>query len=182
MSESPEAVDRGLMIACAVIWLLVLGMVVAATVALIDLGRGHPSGENGSGAPWLLYSIIAISAVVIAAAIPLLLRARRVVAEVPSVPVPATVAHPDPAGQPVRHTASVLPAATVDRIWLRCGLGVLAATGVAMLAVALAAYLLAVDVDGGAWGALGVGALITVAMAALPVYCLRQLRAALGAV
>ena len=48
-----------------------------------------------------------------------------------------------------------------------------------MVAVALAAYLLAVESDGGAWAALAVAAVITVAMAAIPVLYLRQLNAAL---
>jgi len=197
VTASPETVDRGLITACAVIWLLVLGTGVAATVALVDLGRGHPSGENGSSTPWLLYVIIAVSALVIALAIPLLLRARRnALSETgavsapplrtPSALTPAASVAPvdrDPPGypgpMPARHTTSALSAEVLDRMWLRCGLGVLTATGVAMVAVALAAYLLAVESDSGAWAALAVAAVITVAMAAIPVFYLRQLKAAL---
>jgi Protein of unknown function (DUF2561) len=193
---SPETVDRALITACAVIWLLALGMGVAATVALVDLGRGHPSGETGSSTPWLLYVIIAVSALVIALAIPLLLRARRnALSEAGAVSVPprassaltpapsVTLADRDPPGypgpMPARHTTSTLSAEMLDRMWLRCGIGVLTATGVAMVAVALAAYLLSAESDGGAWAALAVAGVITVAMTAIPVFYLRQLKAAL---
>jgi len=189
-SGTPQSLDRALVIACAAIWLLVVGMGVAAAVALADLGRGHSAGESGSGTSWLLYVVIAVSALVIVLAVPLLLRARNA----------ATAGAPDPAAAPPRR-AAVLPADhespgyvepnrgraapkvpgdVLDRIWLRCGAGVIAATGAAMLAVALAAYLLAVDSDTAAWVALGVSALITAAMCAIPVLSLRQLQAELG--
>jgi Protein of unknown function (DUF2561) len=196
-TASPETVDRALITACAVIWLLALGTGVAATVALVDLGRGHPPGETGSSTPWLLYVIIAVSALVIALAIPLLLRARRnALGETGAVSAPprassaaltpaASVALVDrdppgyPGPMPARLTSSALSAEMLDRMWLRCGLGVLTATGVAMVAVALAAYLLSVESDSGAWAALAVAAVITVAMTAIPVFYLRQLKAAL---
>lgn len=77
-SRSPETTDRALIVACAVVWLLALGFFVAAGVALTDLGRGQPQAPTAEGAtPWLLYSVIGVSAVVIVAAVPLLLRARR---------------------------------------------------------------------------------------------------------
>src|ERR671918_479499 len=73
-----NGLDRLLVGACAVIWLAVIGMGVAATVALVELGSGR-AGEpaQGSKTPWVLYAIIGISAVIIVASIPLLLRARR---------------------------------------------------------------------------------------------------------
>lgn len=191
VSGSPESLDRALITACAVVWLLVLGMGVAATVALVDLGRGHPTGDPSAGTPWLLYVIIGVSAVVIALAIPLLLRARRAALQDQAVAgtagtsaaLSAPAADRDPPGypgpMPARASATALPAEFLDRIWLRCGIGVLTATGAAMLAVALAAYLLAVDAGTGAWSALGVAGVITVGMAAIPVLCLRQLKAAL---
>jgi hypothetical protein len=76
-----DRVDRILLGACAGIWLAALGAGVAAVVALVDLGRGHfePSGESET--PWLLYTVIGISAAVIIAAVPLLLRARRTAME-----------------------------------------------------------------------------------------------------
>src|ERR1700682_5005509 len=76
-TRSADGVDRGLLALCAVIWLGVLGSGVAATVALVDLGRGHPASSGGSHTPWLLYAVIGASALVIVGAVPLLLRARR---------------------------------------------------------------------------------------------------------
>lgn len=190
-ADSPESVDRALIVACAVAWLAALGVGVAATVALAQLGRGATGGQDGagSGTPWLLYVVIGVSAAVIVAAVPLLLRARQsaqLESEEPgaSGPLPART-------RPARSTAAAggavtqdsaadtraLPAEVLDRILLRVGLGVLTATGAAMTAVALAAYLLAVGSDGAAWAAIGVGAVITVAMAAIPVLHLRELAA-----
>lgn len=72
-----DNLDRILLAVCAAIWLAVLGSAVAATVALVDLGRGHPESSSTSGTPWLLYTVIGVSALVIIGAIPLLVRARR---------------------------------------------------------------------------------------------------------
>lgn len=72
-----DRTDRILLGACAAIWLVALGTGVAATVALVDLGRGHAESSGDAGTPWLLYTVIGISAVVIIGAVPLLLRARR---------------------------------------------------------------------------------------------------------
>jgi Protein of unknown function (DUF2561) len=189
LSRSPQTVDRGLVTACAVIWLLVLGMGVAATVALVDLGRSHPVGIAETS--WPLYVVIAVSVLVIAVSIPLLLRARQSALRESSVvgspalvlSVPAA-AGGDPPGypgpMPARHSSAALPAEVLDRMWLRCGLGVLAVMGLAMFAVALATYLLAVESNGAATAMLGVAAVITVAMAAVPEMYLRQLRAALA--
>ncbi len=76
-SNDADNVDRILLAACAVIWLAALGSAVAATVALVDLGNGHQESSSDSGTPWLLYGVIAVSALVIVGAIPLLVRARR---------------------------------------------------------------------------------------------------------
>jgi hypothetical protein len=72
-----DRVDRILLGACAAIWLAALGAAVAAVVALVDLGRGHLESSGESETPWLLYTIIGVSAAVIIGAVPLLLRARR---------------------------------------------------------------------------------------------------------
>ena len=82
-SEGADNLDRILLAACAAIWLAVLGSAVAATVALVDLGRGHPESSTTSGTPWLLYTVIGVSALVIIGAIPLLVRARRASLEDP---------------------------------------------------------------------------------------------------
>jgi hypothetical protein len=77
-SLAPDYVDRILLGVCAIIWLAVIGVGVAATVVLADLGAGQRAGDaGGSHTPWLLYAIIAISALIIVGAVPLLLRARR---------------------------------------------------------------------------------------------------------
>ncbi len=82
-ADNADNVDRVLLAACAAIWLAVLGSGVAATVALVDLGRGHPASSTTSGTPWLLYTVIGVSALVIIGAIPLLVRARRTALEPP---------------------------------------------------------------------------------------------------
>ena len=78
-----DRTDRILLGSCAGIWLAALGAGVAATVALVDLGSGRSEPSGDSGTPWLLYTVIAISALVIIGAVPLLLRARREAAAEP---------------------------------------------------------------------------------------------------
>ena len=209
--RSPDAVDRALVIGCAVIWLAVIGVGVAATVALVDLSTGHqPEVGPGSQTPWLLYVVIAVSAVIIVGAIPLLLRARRsALAEPPHAPVrpvprtanyaPAGSARPgeeEPtqqlrvfgsAGGPVDRSAAggrsprssrlALAPESIERMWLRATVAIGGAMGVAMLAVAAATYLLAVDEDNAAWAALVIAAIVTVGMPVIPWLFLRQLRA-----
>jgi Protein of unknown function (DUF2561) len=94
-----DRVDRILLGACAAIWLVALGAGVAATVALVDLGSGHPQSTGESETPWLLYSIIGVSAAVIAGAVPLLLRARRA-AQADPAPAPARTPVRTAVGQP----------------------------------------------------------------------------------
>jgi hypothetical protein len=72
-----DRTDRILLAACAGIWLVALGTAVAAVVALVDLGSSQQEASGGSGTPWLLYVVIAVSAAVIIGAVPLLIRARR---------------------------------------------------------------------------------------------------------
>src|SRR5262249_10338212 len=79
-------VNRALLAACAVVWLAVIGMSVAAIVALVELGTGR-AGDPApdSGTPWGLYLVIGISAAIIVASIPLLLRARRAAQQPPAL-------------------------------------------------------------------------------------------------
>lgn len=72
-----DRTDRLLLGGCAAVWLAALGAAVAAVVALIDLSRGHATSAAESGTPWVLYTVIGVSAAVIVASVPLLLRARR---------------------------------------------------------------------------------------------------------
>jgi hypothetical protein len=214
-TDSPENLDRILLVACAVIWLAVLGSGVAATVALVDLARGHPASSVTSDTPWLLYTVIGVSALVIVGAIPLLLRARRTaladprpqaraggvrpspgrpqapsrVGEAPTEklrgygpvahPVRSRGAYPVPAAAPSTFNAA-LPAA-VDRVWVRCAVVIAGAMGVALVAVHIATYLMAVGNDGPAWIAYGAAGLVTLAMPVITWVFLRQLRAMLDA-
>ena len=200
--RSPETVDRIMVGACGAIWLVLLVVSVIATVALVELGRGHRSGGSGHS-PWLLYSIIAVSAVVIAGAIPLLLRARRAAgmarpsehgpAEAPSVPIrpiearteklrvfgtsvdPYEKSRPEPLPSVSRVSTAVL-----DRLWLRGTVSLLGATGLALIGVAAGTYLLAQSSVTGAWIALGLAGAITLAMPAILIFFHRQVGEASG--
>jgi hypothetical protein len=216
--RSPQTVDRILVGVCGAIWLVLLAVTVIAVVALVDLGRGHTLAGEGKQTPWVLYSVIAVSAVIIVGAIPLLIRARRAAMAEPVLPpddaaVKAAAAAPQtPARAPVRlaeapteklkvfgatvdpyepyqpafaqSSASrrgdlLLPATQLDRLWLRGTATLMSAIGLALIGVSLATYLLAAANETGAWVALGVAAVVTVAMPVIPVFYLRQLRAAL---
>ena len=158
------------------------------------LASGHPSGPERHSS-WLLYSIIAVSALIIIGAIPLLLRARRsagvetgdsesaaeVRAPVPAVEAPTEkirVFGVDPYAErvpEVARTAPVVPSGVLDRLWLRGTTSLLTAMGLALTAVAVATYLLAVAKDTGAWAGLGVAGVITIAMPAVLVFHQRML-------
>lgn len=193
----PEVIDRILIGACAAIWLVLLGVSVAAAVALSDLGRGfHRAIGGGSHTTWVLYAVIVVSALIIAGAIPVLLRARRMAQADPAVrtaTAPAralgrTALRP---GGPGARTAterarahavqSAEPAAewsgaAVDRVWLR-GTVILAGTmGAALIAVAAATYLMAVGHDGASWVGYVLAGLVTAAMPAVEWFYVRQLR------
>lgn len=214
--RSPETVDRLLVGVCGAIWLVLLAVSVTAIVALVDLARDHPLGEEGAQTPWLLYSVIVVSALVILGAIPLLIKARRAaladaqnaggaVATVTAPPSPRATApgrvseapteklrvfgaavdpyeryQPDFAqSSAARRADPLIPATDLDRLWLRCTVTIVGAIGLALIGVSTATYLLAVDNDTTAWVALGLAALITVAMPVVPVFYLRQLHGAL---
>lgn len=186
-----DGTDRILLGACVAAWLAALGAGVAAVVALVDLGRNHSEGSGPSGTPWLLYTVIGISAVVIVGAVPLLLRARaqagsRQQPQSPHSPVgPAEstpgrrVVTPARTSEPPllvsRYGGDDVAAAAVEQVWLRYTLAITAAIGAATAAIGVATYLMATESDLGAWICYGVAGLITVAMVALPVLALRQL-------
>jgi hypothetical protein len=188
----PEVIDRILVGACAAIWLVLLGVSVAAAVALADLGRGFHRMAGSSHTTWVLYAVIIISALIIAGAIPVLLRARRMAQAdraVPSARVPGRPplrpgaptartlaerarAHPVQAAQP----AAEWSGAAVDRVWLR-GTVILAGTmGAALIAVAAATYLMAVGHDGPSWVGYVLAGLVTAAMPVVEWLHVRQLR------
>jgi hypothetical protein len=189
----PDVIDRILLGACAAVWLVLLGVSVAAAVALVDLGRGYHKTAGGSHTSWVLYAVIIVSALIIAGAIPVLVRARRMgliepaartAARPPSRP-PVRLMSPAPrtaaerARQP--RTLAAEPAAewsgaAVDRIWLR-GTALLAGTmGAALIAAATATYLMAVGHDGGSWVGYGLAGAITAAMPVVEWLHVRQLR------
>lgn len=195
---APEVIDRILIGACAAIYLVLLGVSVAATVALVDLGRGFHKAASSPHTTWVLYAVIVVSALIIAAAIPMLLRARRM-----SESEPATQAMTAPArgmarpsvrsgngalrtGTERTQQATVQTATPtsdaawsseeVDRVWLR-GTVILAGTmGAALIAVATATYLMAVGYDGASWVGYGFAGVITAAMPAVEWLHIRQLR------
>ncbi|KKW62185.1 hypothetical protein AAV95_23735 [Mycolicibacterium elephantis] len=198
-----DQIDRILLGACAAIWLIALGTGVAATVALVNLGRGHAEPAGDSGTPWVLYVIIAVSALVIAGAVPLLLRARREAsAEARPATPAAEPAGPSEPGPPARgadapteklqslgatatadyaaprmqRTATPTPMeAAVDQLWLRYALVMACAIGVAMVAIGVATYLMAVDSNVAAWVFYVLAGLVTAAMPVAPWYFLREL-------
>ena len=190
-----DRTDRILLGACAAIWLAALGAGVAAVVALVDLGRGHPESSGESGTPWLLYTVIGVSAVVIIGAVPLLLRARRSAQQV-APPPPRPGARTAPPPPPARGTeaatqklrpghpstrvpitaAAAAPMTAVDQVWLRCAAVIACAMGVATAAVGVATYLMAVESDTAAWVLIVLAGLITLGMPAAPWFYLRELR------
>ncbi|OBA71210.1 hypothetical protein A5641_11090 [Mycobacterium sp. 1554424.7] len=190
----PDVIDRLLMGACAVVWLVLLGVSVAAAVALVDLGRGfHKVAGGGSHTSWVLYAVIIVSALIIAGAIPVLVRARRMgliepatrpPARAPSrapvrlmAPAPRTAA--ERARQPrvqAAEPAGEWSGAAVDRIWLRGGVLLAGTMGAALIAAATATYLMAVGHDGASWVGYGLAGVITAAMPVVEWLHVRQLR------
>ena len=179
---------------CGAIWLVLLAVSVIATVALVQLGRGGDVSGTEKQSPWLLYSIIAVSALIIAGAIPLLLRARQTALPDAATDVPAPDAPVRPTEAPteklrvfgtavdpyarkleVPTAVPRVPTTVVDRLLLRGTASLLGAMGLALIAVATATYLLANASDTAAWAALGTAAVITVAMPAILVAFQRKL-------
>ena len=203
-----DRVDRILLGACAAIWLAALGTGVAAVVALVDLARGHPESSGESAPPWLLYTVIGISALVITGAVPLLLRARRMALEGAQSPARSAVRTSQPQARgaeaptqklrvlgteaepvnprpgypaprmPITATADP-PMTAVDQLWLRCAVLIACAIGIAIVAIGVATYLMAVDSNVGAWVLYGLAGLITLGMPAVPWFYMRELRALL---
>jgi hypothetical protein len=197
-----DRTDRLLLIGAVVIWLIALGAGVAATVALVDLGRGQ-TDSGGSGTPWFLYVVIVLSAVVIAAAVPLLLRARRQSQSRQPEDTTAGAGEDGPALRPRTEaptekfrapsvgatgqgglSRALLPppgspaSPAVNRAWLRCTAGIAGAMGVATVSACVGTYLMATDSDTVAWVLHGIAVVVTVAMVGIPVYFLRELRTA----
>lgn len=179
---SPATGDRILVGACAAVWLLLVGVSVAAVVALADLGRGFHQTSANPHTSSVLYAIIVVSALTILAAIPILLRARRTTGAEPvgrSTGLVAGDGGPRPARprySPPREVIQqarterlsalrpALPDAEVDRIWLRGSVLLVGAMGLALVAVAAATYLMAIGHQGAAWAAYVIAGIVTVVM------------------
>lgn len=188
----PDVIDRILLGACAAVWLVLLGVSVAAAVALADLGRGfHSAAHNAHSTPWVLYAVIVVSALIIAGAIPVLLRARRMSkTEPPVVRSTALQGRPSvaPAGgrKVVDRVRQQRAAATgtvgewsgeaVDRIWLRGTVVLVSTMGAALIAAAAATYAMAVGHDGPSWVGYALAGLITAVLPAAEWLFVRQLR------
>lgn len=187
VKRSPENIDRILIGVCALVWLLWLGMSVAAAVALVDLGRGfHAPAHNAHTG--LLYIIIGVSALIILAAVPILLWARRTGPAPVSREVPGARSAVPP-GRPVPPAAGARPAPTgraaaaptrpglgaVDRILLRGTTELASTVGAALTIVALATYLMAVGKETAAWTGYGLAGVATILMPVVPWRYLRQL-------
>ena len=194
---TPDRTDRILVVAAVALWLTALGAGVAAVVALVDLANAHTVGAEKSDTPWLLYTVIGVSALVIIGAIPLLLKARQ--SAVASAPVrspddgarsggaPSVAQRLQPFGAPVLRRYSTPPAghrvgfptAAVEQIWLRCTASIAAAMGAAATGIGVATYLMASGHDTASWIVYAVAGVITLGMVAAPLTFLRQLHGVL---
>jgi hypothetical protein len=193
---SPDVIDRILLGACAAIWLVLIGVSVAATVALVDLGRGFHKMARNPHTTWVLYAVIVVSALIIAGAIPVLLRARRTAHPDPIVRSPALQGRPpsrpprrpgstakrsvaDPTGSPnvsAYGPDSEWSGEAVDRIWLRGTVALAGTIGIALIGVAAATYLMAVRHDGASWACYVLAGIVTAATPAIEYLHVRQLR------
>ena len=84
-------------------------------------------------------------------------------------------------GYPTREAISSPPpspvTAAVEQVWLRCAVVIAIAMGVAVLAIAVATYLMAINHDAVSWVFYVLAGIVTVGMPAIPWFYLRELRA-----
>jgi Protein of unknown function (DUF2561) len=193
---SPLATDRILVGTCAAIWLVLVGVSVAAVVALMDLGRGFNKSPDSQHTPAVLYAVIIVSALVIAGAIPVLVRARRISQDRSATrPAARSGAQTTDLGYstPRAVTAELgterlptlgsvaLSRADEDRIWLRGAVTLLAVMGGALIFVAVATYLMAIGHNGLSWTSYGLAGAITAIMPVLVWWHDRQMHRMLAA-
>jgi hypothetical protein len=192
----PDVVDRIVIGACAAVWLVLIGVSVAAAVALANLGQGYHKTGGSQHTPWVLYAVIIVSALIIAGAIPALLRARRMARAEPPAGLAGASARGTArqlarTGHPAARTATERarpariqpsgpsaesPGSAVDRIWLRGTVALTGTMGVALIGVAAATYLMAVGHDGASWVAYGLAGAVTAGLPAIEWLHVRQLR------
>jgi hypothetical protein len=99
--------------------------------------------------------------------------------------VPPTAGGPVAArpGYATREAISPQPSpvmSAVDQLWLRCAVIIAIAMGVAVVAIGVATYLMAVDSNAAAWVLYVLAGLVTLVMPAIPWFYMRQLRALLA--
>ena len=193
----PDVIDRILIGACAAIWLVLLGVSVAAAVALADLGSGLSQAAGSSA-----HHMGAVR------------RHRRLRADHRRRHPGAVAGSPHGSGRagrsvgdragavagqdPVKagrchrararrerarpHTvqaaepAAEWSGAAVDRVWLRGTVTLTGTMGAALIAVAAATYLMAVGHDGASWVGYVLAGLVTAAMPVVEWLHVRQLR------
>ncbi|MGV0636130.1 DUF2561 family protein [Mycolicibacillus trivialis] len=190
ISRSPVDTDRILIGVSAVIWLVLLGTGVAAVVSLVNLGQGDNHGDavRSGNTPWALYVIAVVSALVILAAIPVLLRARQNAAA--PAAAPRRPVRPDKYSTDIPNGGAATteklrmldPVAVtpMERIWVRGTVLLAIVVGAALTAVAIGTNLMAVGRDGVSWISYAVAGVITAAMPVIPWYFLRQLHVLLA--
>jgi hypothetical protein len=196
---TPATADRIVLGSCAVIWLALVGMSVAALVALMDLSRGFHEAKGNPHTSSVLYAIIIISALIILAAIPMLLRARRITRDGPVARSAGSPARPASSPSSTRSAGQLnvqsahgaterlttlrpaLSDAVMDRFWLRGTAALMGTMGAALLAVATATYSMAIGHDGFSWTAYAIAGAITLIMPVIPWRHVRQLRGMLAA-
>lgn len=193
---NPDLIDRVMIGACAAVWLILVGVSVAAAVTLADLGRGFHKAARTPHTTWVLYAVIIVSALIIAGAIPVLLRARRATQSEPVVrsralqggavrPPTRPAARAGARGlaesarrEPVKAYGALneWSGEAVDRIWLRGTVALTTAIGASLTAVAVGTYLLAAGHESGAWVSYGFAGAIALGLPAIEFLYVRQLR------
>lgn len=192
---NPNIIDRVMIGACAAVWLVLVGVSVAAAVALADLGRGFHKMARTPHTTWVLYAVIVVSALIIAGAIPVLLRARRMTQAEPVVRSRALQGGAVRPAKQVSRSGSRIPieqsrresvkaygaldewsGEVVDRIWLRGALALTSAIGTSLIAVAVATYLMAAGHEGASWVSYGFAGVIAAGLPAIEILYVRQLR------
>jgi len=209
-SRGPVQLDRILLGACAVVWLAALGAGVAAGVTLSDMGSAHAESSHSTPWPLYTVIAVSAAVIIGAVPLLLRARRGAAVPSVPvfGAESGASSAAPAPVGRNVEpgfgeaattklrsfndpavrgysaspaHSMVGFPVAAVDQWWLRSTVGIATAMGAATLFVFLATYVMADAHDALSWMLYGLAGLCTAAMVVIPWYCLRELRAALGA-
>lgn len=190
---NPDVIDRIIVGACAAIWLVLVGVSVAAAVALSDLARGFHKMSRTPHTTWVLYAVIVVSALIIAGAIPVLLRARQKTQIEPVVrsralqgrgearPVgrqPTRTGHEPARREPVKAYAAAgeWSGEVVDRIWMRGTLALTSAIGTSLIAVSLATYLMAAGHDTASWVSYGFAGAIALGLPAIEWFFVGQMR------